>query len=137
MEVHSPTTGRTSEEEVVTASSTDFPSMEEEAPGGGITEEVGQPMQGIQSPSSTIPLATQDPEASQPPVSQDPQLGQTFSPIKTMSPDPTLNKEPLGAHLYLYKQVSPHSSLIKCLVLSLSPFLFLRFPLFSFSFRSN
>ena len=124
VEVHSPTTGRTSEEEVVTASSTDFPSMEEEAPGGGITEEVGQPMQGIQSPSSTIPLATQDPEASQPPVSQDPQLWQTFSPIKTVSPDPTLNKEPLGAHLHLYKQVSPHSSLIKCLILSLSFFFF-------------
>ena len=34
-----PTTGKISEEEVVTTSSIGFPGMEEEAPGGDITEE--------------------------------------------------------------------------------------------------
>ena len=34
-----PTTGKISEEEVVTTSSAGFPGMEEEAPGGDITEE--------------------------------------------------------------------------------------------------
>ena len=72
VEVPPPTTSRTSKEEVVTTSSAGFPGMEEEAPGGGITEEARQPMQGVQSPPSTVPLATQDLEASQPPISQDP-----------------------------------------------------------------
>ena len=96
MKVSPPITSRISEEEVVTASSANFPSMEKEALNGDITEEVGQTMQGIQSTPSTVPIITQDLEASQPPVSQDPQLGQTFSPIRTVSPDPMLSKEPLG-----------------------------------------
>ena len=39
VEVPPPTTGKISEEEVVTTSSVGFPGMEEEAPGGDITEE--------------------------------------------------------------------------------------------------
>ena len=39
VEVPPPTTGKISEEEVVTTSSIGFPGMEEEAPGGDITEE--------------------------------------------------------------------------------------------------
>ena len=64
--------GRVLEEKTVTAFSVTFPSMEEEPPSGGIAEETGQPMQGVQ--------ATQDPEASQLPASQSPQLEQTPSP---------------------------------------------------------
>ena len=58
VEVPPPTIGRTSEEEVVTTSSTGFPYIEEKASGGGVVEEIGQPMQGVQSILSTIPLAT-------------------------------------------------------------------------------
>ena len=43
-EVPPPSGGRTLEEEMATVASQ---GMEEEAPNGGITEEVGQPMQGI------------------------------------------------------------------------------------------
>ena len=57
MEIPLPTTGRILEEEVVTAPLAAFPSVEEEPPSGGMIEEVGQPMQGVQ--------ATQGPEAYQ------------------------------------------------------------------------
>ena len=53
-------------------------SVEEEAPSGGITEEVGQPMQGVQ--------VIQDPETLELPVSQSPQFEQTPSPIKLCYP---------------------------------------------------
>ena len=43
---------------MVTATSTSFPSMEEEALDGDITEEVRQPMQGIQSTPSIVPIIT-------------------------------------------------------------------------------
>ena len=82
---------------MVTTSSAGFLGIEKEAPSGGMVEETGQPVQGVQSILSTIPLATQDPETSQPPVSQGPQLGRTFSPIRTMSPSLMLSKEPLGS----------------------------------------
>jgi len=48
--------GRVLEEEMVTALSVAFPGMEEEPPNGGMAEETGQPMQGVQ--------AAQDPKAS-------------------------------------------------------------------------
>ncbi|KAL0003623.1 hypothetical protein SO802_011184 [Lithocarpus litseifolius] len=85
VEVPLPTTGKILKAEVVTVSSAGFPGVREEAPGGGITEETEQPMQGFQS---AVPLAVQDLEASQP--------EQTFSPTKTLSPDPMLSKELLG-----------------------------------------
>ena len=107
VEVPPPTTSRTLGEEVIVVPSAILPGVEEKPPSGGMTEEVSQPMQDVQSILQFIPLAIRDPETLQPPVSQDPQLKQTFSPIKTMSPKPVLSKEPLGAHLYLYKQVSP------------------------------
>ena len=53
-------------------------SVEEEAPSGGITEEVGQPMQGVQ--------VIQDPETLELPTFQNPQFEQTPSPIKTVLP---------------------------------------------------
>ena len=43
---------------MVTTSSAGFPGIEEEAPRGGVVEETGQPVQGVQSILSTIPLAT-------------------------------------------------------------------------------
>ena len=58
VEVPPPTIGRTLEEEVVTTSFASFPGIEKEALGGGMVEEIGQPMQGVQSILSTIPLAT-------------------------------------------------------------------------------
>ena len=54
-------TGRTLEEETVTALSVAFPGVEEEPPSSDIAEEAGQPMQGVQ--------VIQDPEASQLPAS--------------------------------------------------------------------
>ena len=88
MEVPPPMASMISEEEVVAVPLATLPSVEEEAPNGGMTKEVGQPMQGVQ--------ATQDPMAPQLPISQDPQPKQTFNPIKTVSPEPVLSKEPLG-----------------------------------------
>ena len=84
-----PIAGRVLEEETVTALSVAFPSMEEgEPPSGGMAEETGQPMQGVQT--------TQDPEASKLPASQSPQLERTPSPIKTVFPQTLLSKETLG-----------------------------------------
>ena len=51
-----PMASRVLEEETVTALSVAFPGMENEPPNGGMAEETGQPMQGVQT--------TQDPEAS-------------------------------------------------------------------------
>ena len=79
--------GRVLEEETITALSIVFPGMEEEPPSGGMAEETGRPMQGVQ--------ATQDPEASQLPASQSPQLEQTPNPIKTVFPQTVLSKETL------------------------------------------
>ena len=59
-----PMTGRTLEEETVTALSVALPGVEEEPPSSDIAEEAGQPMQGVQ--------VIQDPEASQLPASQSP-----------------------------------------------------------------
>ena len=80
--------GRVLEEETVTALSVAFPSMEEEPPSGGIAEETGMPMQGVQ--------ATQDPEASQLSTSQSPQLEWTPCPIRTVFSQIVLSKETLG-----------------------------------------
>ena len=80
--------GRVLEEKTVTAFSVTFPSMEEEPPSGGIAEETGQPMQGVQ--------ATQDPETSQLLASQSPQLEQTPNPIRTVFPQTVLSKDFLG-----------------------------------------
>ena len=77
------------EEETVTTLFVVFPGMEEEEPlSGGMAEETGQPMQGVQT--------TQDPEASKLPASQSPQLEWTPSPIRTMFPQTLLSKETLG-----------------------------------------
>ena len=70
--------GKVLEEETVTALSVALPSMEEEPLSGGIAEETGQLMQGVQT--------TQDPEASKLPASQSPQLERTPSPIRTVFP---------------------------------------------------
>ena len=40
---------RALEEETVAALSVAFPGMEEESPSGGMAEEAGQPMQGVQA----------------------------------------------------------------------------------------
>ena len=84
-----PMTGRTLEEETVTALSVAFPGVEEEPPSSDIAEEAGQPMQGVQ--------VIQDPEASQLPASQSPQLKQTPSLIRTVFPQTMLSKETLGS----------------------------------------
>ena len=70
--------GRVLEEETVTTLSVVFFGMEEKPHSGGMAEETGQPMQGVQ--------ATQDPKASQLPTSQSPLLEQTPSPIRTVFP---------------------------------------------------
>ena len=66
------------EEETVIALSIVFPIMEEEPPSGGMAEEIGQSMQGVQT--------TQDPETSKLPASQSPQPERTLSPIRTVFP---------------------------------------------------
>ena len=53
-----------SEEEVVVVPLVALLSMEEEASSGGMTEEVGQPMQGVQPILPSVPLAAHDPKAS-------------------------------------------------------------------------
>ena len=58
--------GRVLEEETVTVFFVAFPVTEEEPLSGGMAEETGQPMQGVQT--------NQDPEASKLPTSQSPQL---------------------------------------------------------------
>ena len=80
--------GRVLEEETVTILSVAFPVMEEEPLSGGMAEETGQPMQGVQ--------ATQDPETSQLLASQSPQLEQTPNPIRTVFPQTVLSKDFLG-----------------------------------------
>ena len=84
--------GRVLEEETATALSIAFPVMEEEPPSGGMAEETGQPMQGVQT--------TQDPKASKLLASQSPQLERTPSPIRTVFPQILSSKETLrGTHL--------------------------------------
>ena len=80
--------GRVLEEEMVTALSVAFPSMEEEPPSGGMAEETRKSMQGVQT--------TQDPEASKLPASQSPQLEGTPSLIRTVFPQTLSSKETLG-----------------------------------------
>ena len=80
--------GRVLAEEAVTALSIAFLVMEEELPSGGMAEETGQPMQGVQT--------TQDPEASKLPTSQSPQLERTLSPIRTVFPQTLSRKKTLG-----------------------------------------
>ena len=87
--------GRTLEEEMVAATSQ---GVEEEAPNGGIIEEAGQPMQGVQ--------VIQDPETLKLPASQSPQFEQTPSPIKTVLPQMGLSTKTLGVHLHPNKRVS-------------------------------
>ena len=62
--------------------------MEEEPYSGGLAEETGQPMQGVQT--------SQDLEASKIPTSQSPQLERTPSPIITVLPQTLLGKGTLG-----------------------------------------
>ena len=83
-----PMAGRVLGEDTVTALSVAFLVMEEEPPSGGMAEETGQPMQGIQT--------TQNPEASKLPTSQSPQLERTPNPIRTMFPQTLSSKETLG-----------------------------------------
>ena len=66
VEVPPPTTRGILMEEVATAPSAVSPVMEEEPPSGGVTEEVGQPMQDVH------PILPSAPLAARPPVSQDP-----------------------------------------------------------------
>ena len=80
--------GRVLEEETVTALSIAFLVMEEEPPSGGMTEETGQSMQGVQT--------TQDPEASKIPASQSPQLERTPNPIRTVFQHTLSSKETFG-----------------------------------------
>ena len=54
------------EEEMAATPSAVFPGVGEEPSSGGMTEEVGQPMQGVQPILPSVPLVTQDPEASSP-----------------------------------------------------------------------
>ena len=65
MEAPPPSTSGPLGEEVIIAPSVVLPGVEEEPLSGGMTEEVSQPMQGVQ------PI--QNPKASQLPVSQNPQ----------------------------------------------------------------
>ena len=81
-------TGKVLEEETVTVLSIAFPVMEEEPPSGGMAEETGQPIQGVQT--------SQDPEASKIPASQSPQLKRTPSPIRTVFPQTLSSKETFG-----------------------------------------
>ena len=93
-------TGGTLVKEVITAPSAVPSNVEEVPPSGGVTEEVGQPMQGVQPILPFIPMAAQDPKTSQPPDSQGPQPVQTLSPTKTVSLEPiirpALSKKSLG-----------------------------------------
>ena len=65
MEAPPPSTSRPLGEEVITTPSAVLLGVEEEPLSGGMTEEVSQPMQGVQ------PI--QNPKASQFPISQNPQ----------------------------------------------------------------
>ena len=67
MKAPPPSTSGPLGEEVITAPSAVLPGVEEKPFSGGMTEEVSQPMQGVQ------PI--QNPKASQLPVSQNPQPG--------------------------------------------------------------
>ena len=77
-------TGKTLVKEVITAPFVVPLDVENEPPSGGMIEEVGQPMQGVQPILPFVPLAAHDPKASQPPISQDPQPMQTLNPTKTV-----------------------------------------------------
>ena len=77
--------GRTLEEEMAAMASQ---GVEEEALSGGITEEAGQPMQGVQ--------VIQDPETLELPAFQNPQFEQTSSPIKTVLPQMGSSTKTLG-----------------------------------------
>ena len=57
VEVPPPTIGGTLVKEVIIATSAVPLGMEEEPPSGGVTEEVGQPMQDVQPILSSVPLA--------------------------------------------------------------------------------
>ena len=120
------------------APSTVFPGVGEEPPSGGMTEEVGQPMQGVQPILSSVPLVTQDPEASQPPVAQDLQPEQTFSPIKIVPlelvTELVLSKEPLGGASPSIQAGEPYSPLIKMLNLISLLFIYLFFQSSHFLF---
>ena len=135
MEVPPPTIGGNLEEEMAVAPSAVFPGVGEELPSGGMTEEVGQPMQGVQPILPSVPLVTQDPEASQPPVAQDLQLEQTFSPIKIVPlelvTELVLSKEPLGGASPSIQVGKSHSPFINMPNLfSLSFFFFFLFFFF-------
>ena len=80
-----------------------FEGVEEEAPSGGITEGVGQPMQGVQ--------IIQDPETLELPTFQNPQFEQTPSPIQTVLPQMGSSTKTLGGAL-LSKQTSELCSFI-------------------------
>ena len=67
--------------------------VEEEAPSVGITEGVGQPMQGIQF--------FQDLEALKPPAFQNPQFEQTPSLIQTVLPQIGLSTKNLGGRIFI------------------------------------
>ena len=116
MEVRPPMTSGTLVKEVTIAPSIVPLGMEKEPPNGGVTEEVGQPMQVVQPILSSIPLATQDPEDSQPHIFQDPQPVQTLSPTKTMSLEPTtepaLSKKSLGGVSSSIQAGESHPTLI-------------------------
>ena len=77
--------------------------VEEEAPSGGITEGVGQLMQGVQ--------IIQDPETLELPAFQNPQFEQTPSPIKTVLPQMGSSTKTLRGAL-LSKQTSEFCSFI-------------------------
>ena len=101
--------------------------VEEEAPSGGITEGVGQLMQGVQ--------IIQDLETLELPAFQNPQFEQTPSPIKTVllqmgSSTKTLRGTPLS------KQTGELCSFITAFnpISFVSPFLFLESFFFFFSF---
>ena len=126
MEVRPPMTSGTLVKEVTIAPSIVPLGMEKEPPSGGVTEEVGQPMQVVQPILSSILLATQDPEDSQPHIFQDPQPVQTLSPTKTMSLEPTiepvLSKKPLGGMSSSIQAGESHPTLIN--MLNLISFIF-------------
>ena len=77
--------------------------VEEEAPSGGITEGISQPMQGVQ--------VIQDPETLELPTFQNPQFEQTPSPIKTVLPQMGSSTKSLGGAL-LSKQMGELYSFI-------------------------
>ncbi|XP_050256098.1 uncharacterized protein LOC126701777 [Quercus robur] len=88
VEVSPPVTGKVLGEETITALSVIFPVMGEEPPTDDPADGIGQPMQGSQD--------SQDPKASRIPSSQSPHLERTPSPIKTVFPLSSSDKDALG-----------------------------------------